>query len=181
MTQRFMPVATAIVFDLEYCDPVLSARMNLCPSIWEIGAVRVDRFANVLNEFHAVIRPPRLDLVTPDVRMRSGVDPIELETAPSLDQVWPHFIEFCGRDNLMSHGASDYHIVVQNVGKWPFRYPYFDSISFIAGLISDSNIQPKSYGLPALCEMFGVDRPPHRGLGDAVCLQTLLHGLLAPR
>ena len=88
------------------------------------------------------------------------------------------FIEFCGYSNLMSWSVADFNVIRLCYGEWPFKYPYFDALSFSAGLLADYDKVINSYSLESFCLTFGVEKPKHSAIGDTKCVIELLRRIM---
>jgi DNA polymerase III epsilon subunit-like protein len=177
--QRFMPVKSVTIFDLEYTDPELCNARKIPIQIWDIGAVKVDAECNILDTFSEVCKVDE-NFLTPHCRYVCKIQKGSLTNAPEFPIIYQKFREFVGNDNLMGFGSEDKHVLQAQAGKWDFIYPYFDGLSFVAGILADYEGKIKSYSLKSLCRHFEIDlEPNHRALVDSVCLSKLIHHLLS--
>jgi inhibitor of KinA sporulation pathway (predicted exonuclease) len=185
-TQRFIPDRKAIVFDLETGDYVLSSGSGKPTPIWNIGATLINSVGEIQDTFESYVRIEDLTLLTPDIRFYCNLLDSEVElikTAPTFPEVYSKFIKFCGYSRIMSWSGFDSFVLEANVLNYKLpnviRRPYMDCISFIAGVLADSEIVIKSYSLKNLCEFFGIEiSPNHRGLQDSICASKVLHEVL---
>lgn len=170
----FLPKKTMVLLDLEYADPKECDANGWPIEIFEIGACKVDHMLNEIEWFQRFIKPPRLEFLTPSCTILTGIQKSHLEFSPTFEQVGKEFIDFCGHSPLMSWSVSDYVRLYYSYGDWPFVYPFFDALSFTAGLLAESDHVIKSYSLQSLCESFGVTKPNHSAIGDVKCMIELL-------
>lgn len=173
MIQRCMPVKTVILFDLEYSDPQICRKLNKPVEIWSIGAVRVNQYSEPIDSFYSECS---VSYLSPDVRYVCNNER-DLTNLPKFEIIYSQFKEYCGRDNLMSWSVSDYQMFIGAAGKWEFQYPFFDALSFYAGIMAEFDCK-LSYSLGAACKLMGVEKPNHNSLKDAECLSQLLRKAL---
>jgi inhibitor of KinA sporulation pathway (predicted exonuclease) len=184
--QRFIPAREAIIFDLEGVDINLCLRRNCPIPIWNIGAVLINAVGEIEDTFESYIKVDDLTLITPDLRMYCNFnenDERMINSAPSFQQVYSRFLNFAYKRPIMSWGGYDGLLMTQNIAsndlQDDLRKPYFDCISFIAGVLADSAIKIKSYSLKNCCEFFGIETSPnHRGLQDSICAAKVLNEVL---
>lgn len=176
----FLPKKTMVLFDLEYADPKECEANGWPIEIFEIGACKVDHLMNEIEWFHSFIRPSRLEFLTPSCTILTGIKKGNLEFAPEFDVVGKQFRDFCGYCPMMSWSINDFVRLHYSYGEWPFVYPFFDALSFTAGLIADSDYIIKSYSLQSMCESFGVSKPNHSAIGDVKCMIELLRRIMNP-
>lgn len=170
---KVLPVRTCIIFDLETTDPQLCLHDGIHTEIWEIGACKVTRTGEILEEFSKTCRIERPRYFSPECEMLSNFRSDQLEFSPPFETVYEEFKEFCGRLPLMGWGVGDYQTFVQAVGEWEFRYPYFCALSVYAGLMAEGPVQI-TYSLRDACRYHELPDPPHRALQDARCANNVL-------
>jgi len=127
---KFLPTKTTILFDLEYTDPDLCLRNGVYPEIWDIGAVKLTQSCEIVDEFSMTCQVNRPAYFSLECEEISNFSAKQLEFSPPFDIIYEKFKEFCGRDSVMSWGVGDFNLIVQAIGEWEFRHPYFDAISF---------------------------------------------------
>ncbi len=70
--------------------------------IVSIGAVRIRKLQIMAGEtFHVLLKPRRQ--LPKDSTLIHRITPQQIENAPSLEEVLPRFVEFCGRAFLVGH------------------------------------------------------------------------------
>lgn len=176
MTQKFMPVKEVTIFDIEYKDYSICKKLGIPVEVWNLGAVKVDRFGNIKDTFERYCGLSDLRGVTPDIERLCKFDYKTLTGMPKLETIKLDFQQFVGRSNLMCYGYQDYEILGDFLDFAP--YPRFDGLSFVTGVLSDCDFQHKSYSLPNLCEYYGISSVKHLALADSICLANLLRKLL---
>lgn len=175
---KFLPKKSMVIFDLEYSDPKECDFNGWQQEIFEIGACKVDHLLNEVEWFHSFICPKRLETLTPSIKMLTGIQESFVKTAPPLELVMKQFISFCGYSNLMSWSVADFNVIRNCHGDWPFKYPYFDALSFSAGLMADYDRRIDSYSLESFCSVFEVPKPKHSAIGDTKCVIELLKRIM---
>jgi superfamily I DNA/RNA helicase/DNA polymerase III epsilon subunit-like protein len=133
----------------------------------EIAAVRV-RNGVIVDEHHSLVRPR--GRIAPGALKTHGLSAADLEEAPSFEEMWPRFREFCGGDVLVAHNG------------YQFDFPILRRLAGMALCTYDTlplarDLQPGSAKLVDLARRFGVDAgTSHRALDDT---RTLAHVCLA--
>lgn len=142
---------TFIVIDLE--------TSGLSPSqdeIIEIGAVRLTDGAS----FQSLVKPSQP--VSSQITAITGIDNAMLEDAPSLAEVLPGLLDFCGTAPcLIGHNAAfDRSFLKRHLPPWPWLDTL--ELSRIAWPLE------RRHSLAHLCQVFDIDNPDaHRALADA--------------
>ncbi|MEO8194069.1 MAG: UvrD-helicase domain-containing protein [Gemmatimonadales bacterium] len=137
----------------------------------EIAAVRV-RQGRVVDEFHSLVRPGVP--ISPGAFEAHRITEQEVSEAPSFEEVWPRFRDFCGRDVIVAHNGHnfDFPILRRMAGEAEFTDFYtYDTLilarELLTGSASLGNLA-RVYGIPA--------GQAHRALDDTT---TLAHVFLA--
>ena len=177
---RFLPKKEIIIFDLEFAEPQVCAANGWPIEIFEIGACKVDHLLNEKKWFQTFIRPTRLEYLTPSHTMLTGIKKSHLENAPDFQQAGKMFLDFCGYTPLMSWSVADFNRLHSSYGEWPFVFPFFDALSFTAGILAETDYAIKSYSLTSLCEFFGLKKPTHGAVQDTLCVIELLRKIMNP-
>ena len=132
----------------------------------EIAAVRV-RGGVVTEHYHTLVRPH--GRITPGALKVHGITAGDVAGAPTFEEVWPAFREFCGKDVLVAHNGYD------------FDFPILRRLAGAELCTYDTlplarHLQPGSAKLVDLARRFGIDPgASHRALDDTrtlarVCL-----------
>jgi DNA polymerase III epsilon subunit family exonuclease len=133
----------------------------------EIAAVRV-RDGRIVDTFDTLVRPR--GRVTAGALAVHGIAPEQLAAAPSFEDVWPAFRDFCGGDVLVAHNGYefDFRILKRLTGA---TLPTYDTLPLAR------SVHPTSAKLPDLARHYGIDPgASHRALDDTrtlagVCLR----------
>jgi superfamily I DNA/RNA helicase len=132
----------------------------------EIAAVRV-RGGMIADEYHTLVRPRAR--IAPGAERTHGISDADVAGAPSFEEMWPRFREFCGGDVLVAHNGYqfDFPILRRLAG---VELSTYDTLPLARYLHSGSA------KLPDLARLFGIDAgTSHRALDDTrtlarVCL-----------
>ncbi len=163
------------------CDTELTGLNKRKDEIISIGAVRIVNLQIELSQtFHQYIRPANID--PNQATLVHRITPEELKAAPSMDEVLPEFIEFCGDALLVGHFVGiDMHFLAKatraSLGGM-LSNPSIDTMRLARGYAEARCTdfyggcdQAQSYNLDTLTEEFNLPRfKPHDALEDA--LQT---------
>jgi superfamily I DNA/RNA helicase len=157
-----------VAFDLETTD--LDA--GIC-DIVELAAVRARDGAPVA-EFRTLLRGSRP--VSARATAVHGYRDEDLAGAPTLQDVWPRFLEFVGRDVLVAHNGQRFDVpVLRRVGK---GLPGLDRLVFFDTYLMARSLYRDSARLADLAIRFGVDAGrAHHALDDAVTLAHVFREL----
>jgi len=174
---RPLSETTFVVLDLETTgsSPATGA------GITEIGAVKV-RGGEVIGEFQTLINPG--GPIPAFITILTGITQSMVAPAPSIEEVFPAFLEFLGphQENVLVAHNAPFDIgflkasaVNQNY-LWP-KYQILDTARLARQvLLRDEVINCK---LATLAQFFRTDTSPnHRALDDAKATVDVLHGLL---
>ena len=161
-----------VVVDLETTDKDVTG----C-DIVELGAVRVRQGA-VVGEYQQLVRP-RVAM-TEGARRTHGITDEELRDQPTLDQVWPGFLQFCGDDILVAHNGNEFDFpILRRLGaglRGGGSFITFDSLPLARSL------HPGSRRLADLAHAFGIDLTnAHRACDDARALAHVFLRLQAEK
>ncbi|HEY6114803.1 MAG TPA: UvrD-helicase domain-containing protein [Candidatus Dormibacteraeota bacterium] len=100
---------TNVFKDFTSVDIETTGRDTATTQIVEIAAVRV-RDGQVAAEYRTLVRPRVA--IEPGATATHGITEAEVATAPFFEQIWPAFIEFCGRDVLIAHNGNQFDFPV---------------------------------------------------------------------
>ncbi len=163
------------------CDTELTGLNKRRDEIISIGAVRIEDLRIVPGTtFHRYIRPENINPNKATLIHR--ITPEELKQAPSVREVLPEFLEFCGNSLIVGHFVGlDMHFlnkIARKIFGGPFSNPSVDTMRlarrYKEAVKTDfygHNDQSASYNLDVLTKEFGLPHfKPHDALEDA--LQT---------
>ncbi|HEX7121576.1 MAG TPA: UvrD-helicase domain-containing protein [Gemmatimonadaceae bacterium] len=166
-----VPFRDFTAIDLETTDK----NADTC-EIVEIAAVRV-RDGRLVDEFRTLVRPGIP--IAPAATATHGITDADVATAPSFEEVWPAFRDFCGSDVLVAHNGYqfDFRILrrlTKPLGGSPLTT--YDS------LLLARELHPGSRRLEDLARTFGIDAgQSHRALDDTRTLAQVFLRLDAER
>lgn len=165
---RGEPVRDYLCVDLETTG--LNPKLD---KIIEIGAVRV-RSGQIADTFASFVHPGK---VLPEkISALTGITQSDLEEAPVIWEVMPHFLEFAGDLPLLGHGVLfDYSFLKRaavNMGL-PFERNAVDTLKLSRKFLSDL----PSRRLSELCGYFEIPMQAHRALEDARATHLLYQKL----
>ena len=161
-----------VAVDLETTD-----RDTSTCDIVELGAVRV-RQGEIVGEYHQLVRP-RVAM-TEGARRTHGISDEELRRQPTLDQVWPAFLAFCGDDVLVAHNGNGFDFpILRRLGA---ALPGGGSFITFDSLPLARTLHPGSRKLGDLAHAFGIDLTnAHRAHDDARALAHIFLRLQAEK
>ena len=174
---RPLKETTFVVLDLE----TTGGAAHRGAAITEIGAVKI-RGGVTLGEFKTFIDPGHP--VPAYITELTGITDEMVFQSPTIDQVFPSFLEFLG-------GAESTVLVAQNAPfdlsfltfaartygyQWP-RYHVLDTAIIARKVLSRDEVPNCKLG--TLAQFFGTSTTPnHRALDDARATVDVFHGLL---
>lgn len=135
----------------------------------QMAAVRV-RDGSIVAEYHTQVRPNgRITLGAQRVHNISDAD---LKSAPSFEEVWPAFREFCGGDVLVAHNGYQFDFpILRRLAGGGVELCAYDTLPLARDL------DPRSRKLSDLARRFAIDPgTSHSALDDA---RTLVRVCLA--
>lgn len=179
-----LPDRTCIVFDLEVTDLSLAETARTLPQIIDIGAIKVDSSGEVIGEWSALVRPPRLEWITAYTTSLTGITVEMCEAAAPWAEVWREFAEFCEwrRGRLCHWGASDpawlRHAYESNRIGYPHLGQTVCLCSVCWAMAAVIGCRPKKWSLKHAARRFDVELPKvrHRALPDAYAAWHVAQG-----
>ena len=136
----------------------------------EIAAVRM-RDGVIVDEFASLVRPAGR-IAVGAMRAHKLTD-AQVASAPTFEEVWPRFREFCGRDVLVAHNGYDFDFPI-------LRRLSGEELCTYDTLPLARHLQLGSAKLPDLALRFGIDAgTSHRALDDTRTLAHVCHALHA--
>ena len=165
-----------VVFDLE----TSGAAPSTGAAVTEIGAVKV-LGGKVIGEFQSFVNPGHY--LSEFITSLTGITDAMLVGAPTIDQIFPTFINFLGAGNetvLVAHNAPfDMSFMKAAASAHSYQWPDYTVIDTarIARYVLDRDEVPNCK-LSTLAPFFGSPTSPsHRALDDARATVDVLHGI----
>jgi len=133
----------------------------------EVAAMRI--FGDKLDEqniFHSLVNPKRL--ISPEATRINGITNEMVADAPTIDQVFPTFLDFCGGAYLVAQNAKfDMSFVSKYLVQFQMKkqLEVYDTIHFSRRAYPNEN----SHNLDIICkrlELTITAAERHRSLGD---------------
>lgn len=144
--------------------------------IVEIAAVRV-RDGRLVDEFRTLVRPGIP--IAPAATATHGITDADVANAPTFDQVWPAFRDFCGSDVLVAHNGYQFDFRILRRMAKPLGGAQFTTYD---SLLLARELRPGSRRLEDLARAFGIDAgQSHRALDDTRTLAQVFLRLDAER
>jgi DNA polymerase III epsilon subunit-like protein len=156
--------------------------------ITEIGAVRLSRDLEIIDEFESLVSggpiPQRIQDLT-------GITDAMVATAPDFSKIAKDFAKWCGNRNKYRLGAwgayYDINVLRTAHRRVNIPYPHPGAALDIKAIVwfhswGQSGKTNKSGGLGALADRYGIefDGQPHRALSDAKTAAHLLKQITHP-
>lgn len=136
--------------------------------IIEIGAVKINKDGEVIEEFSSFINP--LMKLPAKTRELTGITQADVDNAPYLSEVLTKFWEFLRGTTVVFHNSPfDWErFLIPNFKKVgivvPDIYPCIDTLY----IYKEMHPEVKKHGLEELCELYGVEvENHHRAINDA--------------
>lgn len=145
--------------------------------ITEIGAVKV-RGGEVLGDFATLVDPQRG--IPPHIVRLTGITEAMVYQAPTIDEVFPAFLEFAKDSVIVAHNAGFdtgfLRAAATALGHpWPFRR-VLCTVKLARRVLTRD--EAPTVKLSALADLFAVEtRPTHRALDDARATVEVMHRL----
>ncbi len=173
---RHLSATTFVVVDLETTggSPGLNA-------ITEIGAQKVQG-GKIIGEFQTLVNPGVP--LPPFITVLTGITESMLIPAPTIDQVFPQFLEFLGSEVetvLVAHNAQfdlGFLKAAANALGYPWpKYQVIDTVRLSRQVLTKDEV--RNYKLETLAKFFRTEvTPTHRALDDVRATASVLHGLI---
>lgn len=160
--------STFTAIDLETTDNDIEKA-----EIIEIAAVRV-RDGQIVDTYSSLVKPR--GPIAPGASATHGLFAADVANAPSFEEIWPSFREFCGEDVIVAHNGYDFdfRILKRMAGALGERFDLctYDTLPLARDLF------PTSRKLVDLARHFDVPTgQSHRALDDTVALAKIVVAL----
>ncbi|MEJ2543502.1 MAG: UvrD-helicase domain-containing protein [Calditrichaceae bacterium] len=160
-----------VVFDLE----TTGKNPEKC-GIVEIAAVKIEN-GKKIDEFHSLINPGIP--IEEAAQAVHNISDSDVKSSPSIEEIWPKFEKFIGRDLLIAHNgyAFDFKIldrVAKELNRTKLKNIRYDS------LILARNLFPSAQNsIDGLVDRYKLDAGQrHRALDDVIVLHEIFQKLL---
>lgn len=116
----------------DFTNEPVAVNENCRFEIIQIGAVRMDKYYNIMDEISILIQPVIYPRMHPYVTRITGITAESLKDKPSFPMAYKQFRDFMGDDKLLcTWGASDIkalyrNMIYHNVAQPPIRIEYID-------------------------------------------------------
>ena len=142
--------------------------------ILEIGAVKVEN-GEVKDTFCTFINPRMA--IPPFIQALTGITQDMVENAPTAEQAFYEFLDFCGDRDLMGHNLMfDYSFLKHQAAnlKLSFEKRGIDTLKIARSVLPEQ----ESRSLTSLCEYFQINREQaHRAFHDALATHEVYEQL----
>jgi DNA polymerase-3 subunit epsilon len=149
--------------------------------ITEIGAIKV-KGGEKIAEFETLINPmmPIPEFIT----NLTGIDEFTIADAPPLEDIFHHFMSFCGdpEENVLVAHNSPFDLSFLKAAAfnleidWP-DYRVLDTVRMARSVLTQDDLPNVKLG--TLAEFFEVEiMPTHRALADVQATVEILHALI---
>ncbi len=143
--------------------------------IIEIGAVKI-KDNKIIDTFSALVNPNK-KLTSKIIEITNITDDM-LEDKPSIEDILPKFIEFCGKSILVAHNASfDMSFINKNCKRQGIKsnFTVIDTLQLSRMLFTDL----KKHKLDTICKYLKISlENHHRAEDDAkACGEILIHSI----
>lgn len=163
-----------IVFDLE----TTGLNPHEGDEIIEIGAMKLRGDQPTGETFQSLVQIHKP--IPKQATLIHGIKDADLKGQPSIEKVFPDFINFIGQKMLVAHNAAfDLEFIKKNLQRFPrvqFNNCCIDTLQLSKHLFS----YEKTHNLDAIASRFGIHstKERHRSLGDCALTATLLSEFL---
>ena len=147
--------------------------------IIEIAAFRLDRFGEINDRFHALVKPTFYPILSPYCRHLTGIDQEEINRATSFPKVFSKFIEFVEDSpdyRLCAWGSMDQKILKHECSHHDIYFEGLDHYIDIKQEYHEINRSKQKYGLMKSLRREGIEfeGDHHRAEPDAYNLAKLI-------
>lgn len=136
-------------------------------SACQLAAVRV-RAGERVAERNWMIRPPSAYFSRRNIAIH-GIRPEDVVDAPTMDRVWPEFVEFIEGNILVAHNAGfDMGVLVASLAAFDIACPHTE-FSCTRAIARRAWPGQSRYGLKPLGNWLGIEFRHHDALEDSRC------------
>ncbi|MGN6546422.1 MAG: exonuclease domain-containing protein [Aureliella sp.] len=136
-------------------------------SACQLAAVRI-RAGEKVAERSWMIRPPNAYFSRRNIAVH-GIRPEDVVDAPTMDRVWPEFVEFIEGNILVAHNAGfDMRVLVASLAAFDIACPHTE-FSCTRAIARRAWPGQSRYGLKPLGNWLGIEFRHHDALEDSRC------------
>ncbi len=180
---RFLPEEPGcfVVMDLEWNQRISRTNHGIPHEIIEIGAVKLDKNLNILDERRWLVKPTVYQTLDRHIQEVTGIEAYELQKGKRFPETFQEFLLWCGDDAaLCTWGRDDYPVLLRNCRYYCITLPFAPPINLqmvFSHLLTDSPLQ--QVGLSSAMEKLELpmDLPAHRALNDAIYTAQIMSAL----
>lgn len=179
-----------IVFDLEWnqcCGGREMENPRMPFEIIEIGAVKLGKKFNIIDEYESIIKPKLYKKIQPHIRTILNYDEATLRKGRPFDMVYREFIKWCGEDYIFgTWGSMDLNILQTNMDYYylkalPSPLMFYNIQQIYSDMMgANEGIVKLKKAVEHLNIPIEEDRPFHSAVNDAYYTGLVLKSL-SPR
>lgn len=142
--------------------------------IIELCAIKV-RNGQIEDKFVSLVKPNNS---VPDyITEMTGITSEMVDTAPSLNEILPHFVRFVGEDIILGHNVTfDLNFITFETTRLlgqPFLNNYMDTLSLSRKVLPSAS----NHRLITLATEFNLPLPAHRADADCIATKSLFDSI----
>jgi len=160
-----------VVFDLETTgkDP------EKC-GIVEIAAVKIEK-GKKLDEFHSLINPGIP--IEASAQAVHNISDADVESSPSIADVWPKFEKFIGNNLLIAHNGYEFDFKLLDRVSKQLKRPKLKNIRYDSLILARNLFPSAQNSIDGLVDRYKLDAGQrHRALDDVIVLHEIFQKLL---
>ena len=172
-----------VVFDLETTDSSVTRIRGDLPEIVELGAIKIDRHFNCIDNYETLVCPKNLDDYTDFSEGLTGIKKTTLSGCLEWREQWKEFAKFANYNaiKLCAWGMDfDMGVLRKESGvSFPYNQSCIDARSMVYFYAAMQGLNlPHCMTLTAVAKYFEINRPAkHRALDDALTVVKILQAI----
>ncbi len=168
------PFQNYTVLDLETTDK----DKNTC-GIVEIAAVKVEN-NKIVNKLHSLINPKKR--ISKGAQNVHHISEEDIKNAPSIEKLWPQFVEFVGNDILIAHNGYNFDFPILDRFAKKITGKKLPNIRIDTLVIARNIFPTEPNSIDALMTRFNFEADTrHRALEDVLVLVKIMKKLQSVR
>jgi len=151
--------------------------------IIQIGAVKCDEFANIVDTFKITIRPRCHTKIHPVVSRKTKITNADLQCGFDFEVAIRHFKNWCGSDyRFVTWGKDDCHEMKKNCEHYGINFEEFDEYINAQKMFDDYSNNTNSTSLKNALTKLNIcqDLQLHDALNDALLLSYVFFKIIKP-